>query len=415
MIRQGRHAQGRRFTLIGHRLRLACVAGALMMAALPAIAARTSAATTGRSVTVVNRTRQPIEELHITEVGDNGWGADRLTGSLAQGRSRTISLTPENGCRYDVKIVYRDDATEENMGVDLCRTRQLIFDGKGAVAALRSDSDITVKNRMSVDVLSIYIAPASRSDWGNEWLGKDVFLSPQETHEIAYRGTCDANIRVVFRNGSVEERHDYDVCRNNDLTIVSGWTTNDRPAAIDAATMVDRVMPPPSNGPRIQLSNQSGHDLTSLYLYPDESSEHGNDLLGSGTLDNHETKSVNFDRAGQCRFIMRASFSGMEDDIVRPALDLCTQSKLELTAAMLVNSTILNAGTQSIVTLYVDAPGNARGADRLGDGVIARGEKFSLSAPDIGVCLYQVTGIFRDGRVATVNGDLCKSKPVEIQ
>ena len=67
------------------------------------------------------------------------------------------------------------------------------------------------------------------------------------------------------------------------------------------------------------------------------------------------------------------------------------------------------------ITLYADLPGTPRGADRLGSATIAVGASLDLPPPVDGQCRYQVTGVFRDGREATVEADLCTGQEFALQ
>jgi hypothetical protein len=374
--------------------------------ALPALAAgpRTTAAGP-RAVMVVNHASRAIREIYVSATGDDKWGTDRLSGrSIALGRSQTISLERGAECTYDLRVIYDDDTTEESLKLNVCTARQVSFNGEHL--GERATQDVTVLNSSGMDMKSLYITAAGSAGWGDDRLGDDV-LQPKISKAVPYRGACSTDIRVVFDNSSAEERHGYDVCANPGLTIAPGWTTVDGIAAGSAE--------PPASPSGVTIVNHSGKSISALYLYPEGTDERGDDLLGSDTLADQSDKAIDLDTSKQCRFTLRMSVEDNKADTTRHNVDLCAKPKLTITPSMLLESRVRNAGTLPIVALYIDAPDAPRGPDRLGNGVIARSATYTLSPPQDGVCRYTVTGVFRDGREATVPADLCKDDEVVLQ
>jgi hypothetical protein len=377
--------------------------------ALPALAAGPRAAAAGpRAVTVVNHASQAMREVYVSAHSEDKWGEDRLSGhSIAQGHNQAIALGRSAECHYDLRVIYDDDTTEESHDLNICTARQVSFDGTNL--GDRATHDVTVLNGSAVDMKSFYITAGGSANWGDDQLGDDV-LQPRATKAVPYRGACSTDIRVVFDNHSAEERHGYDVCANPGLTIAPGWTTVDGVAAGTA----ERTEAP-DNPSGVTVVNQSGKSISALYLYPEGTDERGDDLLGSDTLADDAHKAIDLDTSKQCRFTLRLSFDESKADTTRHNLDLCANRKLTISPSMLLDGRIRNAGSLPIVELYVDAADAPRGPDRLGTSVIARSATYTLSPPQDGVCRYTVTGVFRDGREATVPADLCKDDEVVLQ
>lgn len=377
--------------------------------ALPAFAAGPRTVAAGpRAVTVVNHASQAMREVYISANSEDNWGLDRLSGhSIAQGHSQTIPLGRSAECRYDLRIIYDDDTTEESHEVNVCTARQVSLEG--ANLGDRATHDVTILNDSEIDMKSFYITAAGSANWGTDQLGDDV-VQPKSTKSVPYRGACSVDIRVVFNNHSAEERHGYDVCANPGLMIAPGWTTIDG-VATGAADQPEA----PASSSGVTVINHSGKSISALYLYPEGTDERGDDLLGSDMMADEARKAVDLDTSKQCRFTLRLSIDASDADTIRHNLDLCANHTLTISPSMLLDGRIRNAGTLPIVELYVDAVDAPRGPDQLGTGVIARSAIYTLSPPQDGVCRYTVTGVFRDGRQATVPADLCKGDEVVLQ
>jgi hypothetical protein len=372
---------------------------------VPSLTPPVLAAAGPRAVTVANHTSQAIREVYLSATGDDNWGADHLSGhAIATGRSQTIPIGRSAGCSYDVRVIYDDDTTEESRKLNVCTGRPAIFDG--AHLGDRATQDVTVANGSGTDMKSLYITAAGSVGWGGDRLGDDV-LQPKLNKAVPYRGACSTDIRVVFNNGSAEERHGYDLCASPALTIAPGWTISDSIAAGSAEA--------PANPSGVTIVNHSGKSISGLYLYPEGTDERGDDLLGADTLADQADKAIDLDTSKQCRFTLRMSVEDSNTDTTRHDLDFCAKPRLVITPSMLLDARVRNAGALPIVELYVDVPDTSRGPDRLGNGVIARSATHTLSPPQDGVCRYTVTGVFRDGREAAVPADLCKDEEVVLQ
>jgi hypothetical protein len=76
-----------------------------------------------RFVHLVNDTRKPIVELHVSAVGSENWQDDLLGWDyLLPGNSVLVGIDDRyENCRIDVKIVFDDGSERVSRSVDLCR------------------------------------------------------------------------------------------------------------------------------------------------------------------------------------------------------------------------------------------------------------------------------------------------------
>jgi hypothetical protein len=183
----------------------------------------------GRLVTVFNHSSRPINELYVSPQTADQWGEDHLGDhTLDPGAFLRLHLGRSRGCVFDFKIIYDDASREEQRGVNLCRTRQLAFDGSAATPAPDSDvaHSITLVNQSAAPIQQVYISPAEANQWGDDRLGQNS-ISVGDRRAVTWRGDCDADLRVVFENRAAEERRGVNLCAVPALSIEPGWTTAD--------------------------------------------------------------------------------------------------------------------------------------------------------------------------------------------
>lgn len=77
-----------------------------------------------RSVTVVNDSPRPIQQLYFSPPDAAQWGDDLLvTSAISVGEKRRIEF--HGDCNADVRVVFANRAAEERRGLDLCRFPEL--------------------------------------------------------------------------------------------------------------------------------------------------------------------------------------------------------------------------------------------------------------------------------------------------
>jgi hypothetical protein len=120
---------------------------------------------------VLNQSSRPINELYVSPQTADQWGEDRLGDrTLEPGASLRVHLGRTRGCVFDFKIIYDDASREEQRGVDLCRTRQLAFDGSAATPAPDSDAahSVTLVDQSAAPIQQVFISPAEANQWGDD-------------------------------------------------------------------------------------------------------------------------------------------------------------------------------------------------------------------------------------------------------
>jgi len=81
---------------------------------------------------LINNSRQTIDNLNISPVEADSWGDD-LFGVLALPPGNRIIAGPaQDGCLFDVRVVYHDHREEVLQRQNLCDLQELAFTGRNA-------------------------------------------------------------------------------------------------------------------------------------------------------------------------------------------------------------------------------------------------------------------------------------------
>jgi hypothetical protein len=222
------------------RLPAAALAAALLAGVVPPAAAqadrpRDGAVTSAqpgplgeREVTLANRSALAITEIYVSPTSTDAWGEDRLGEAVLEpGRTLRLRLGRLRDCAFDVLVIYQDASREERAAQNLCRQRQVAFDGKARSqpqAALQVHQ-VLLANQSGRAIQQVFVSAADAPDWGADLLARSISVG--ENGSVTFRGGCTVDIRVVFENRAAEERRGIDLCRRASLSIEPGWTTTD--------------------------------------------------------------------------------------------------------------------------------------------------------------------------------------------
>ncbi len=182
-----------------------------------------------REVIVANRTALSITQVFVSLNTIDAWGDDRLGDAILEpGRTLRLRLGRLRDCAFDLLVIYEDSSREERTAQNLCRARQVAFDGKTrswpTVAALQLH-ELALINQSARAIQQVFVSAADAAQWGEDLLSQAISVG--ETGSVAFRGGCTVDIRIVFENRAAEERRGIDLCRRNTLSIEPGWTTRD--------------------------------------------------------------------------------------------------------------------------------------------------------------------------------------------
>lgn len=99
----------------------------------PAAASGAPVAQSDTSFILINRSQTEISEIYVSLVKKNQWGRDLLGSNVVPpGRQFDIQPPRDEGCIFDVKVVFTGNRTEERSAQDLCQLTEIAFDGSSA-------------------------------------------------------------------------------------------------------------------------------------------------------------------------------------------------------------------------------------------------------------------------------------------
>jgi len=359
-----------------------------------------------REVEVANDTDTELRELYLFAPGTENRGRDRLgSNTVAAGARFTLRLRGTQECVFDVRAVFVDDAVETRERVDLCRTPRLAF----------GDASLPVREQMVANrgqrvIREFYARPVGRQPWGADRLGSDTLAAGAEFRLRLRTRDCAFDLRAVFEDNREEVQSNQDVCT------ASGFAFGGAPAG-PARTL--------------SLTNEYPRIIQQVFLSDTAAQDWGADALGSEVLAPGATQEVRME--GGCRADLRIVFdtSAAEE---RRDIDICANPSIALRPGWVIEEftpaaaapasggfiRLRNATRLPVVELYADPAGAARGADRLGAGVLGAGEVMEFQAPQdlppASRCLADLTAVFRDGRELRLPATgLCDGAEVVLQ
>lgn len=77
------------------------------------------------SFLLVNRSRNPVNELYLSMSDDDDWGQDRLGDSTVPGGATRVVRLPQGECLYDVRVVFANGEASEKRRLNLCQITNL--------------------------------------------------------------------------------------------------------------------------------------------------------------------------------------------------------------------------------------------------------------------------------------------------
>lgn len=145
------------------------------------------------------------------------------------------------------------------------------------------------------------------------------------------------------------------------------------------------------------IVNASGDSITSVFITRASASDNwGNDVLGSDALAAGARRGFRTE-GDECFFNIRVvyMFSHTED---RLRQNLCQLTELHMGRNGNPRLALVNRSSQTITTIFASVPFTREwGANRLGQSVLGRGERFSLALPR-GACIWDVAVEYSDQR-----------------
>ncbi|MFC7553973.1 hypothetical protein ACFQU7_19810 [Pseudoroseomonas wenyumeiae] len=153
------------------------------------------------------------------------WGPDRLGGATLEAGDTFPMRLRSRACQADLRATYDDDSVEEKRGVELCGgTGRVLFDGSGI--ARQPERAFVLVNRHSAAVEEAYASGTNDAEWGDDRLTGTLERGGRQ--EVVLQGGCEIDLRIVFGNGSAEERRGIDICATQLIVLRPDWVLADK-------------------------------------------------------------------------------------------------------------------------------------------------------------------------------------------
>jgi hypothetical protein len=164
----------------------------------------------------------------------------------------------------------------------------------GVPASAQPNPDFWVTNTSGRQINEIYVSPSTDTNWGEDWLREHVLPSGQRFPIRPRRdGTCVFDIRVVFADGSSEERRRVNVCAVNEVAFTSAGSVARGQSQANAD---------------FRLVNRSGRTIQQIFVSPSSDQNWGADRLGQNVLPPGRAFTVTLPRDGTCVYDIRVVY-----------------------------------------------------------------------------------------------------------
>lgn len=362
-----------------------------------------------REATVRNETDTTLLQVFAAPPGSADRGPDRMGENVIEpSREFRIRLGRRRDCVFDVVAVFEDGEEDMLPAVNLCRQARVTF---GDPNAPRREARVT--NASDRTMREFYASARAPLAWGPDRLGTDM-MPPGDVFILRLRGAgCLWDMRAVYDDNAEEVKQGVDLCAQREVAFDGSGAPR-----------------PPER--RVTLVNRHGTMVQEVYLSGSAEEDWGPDRLGEEVLPRGERREVSA-RLRECEADLRIVFEERRAAEERSSINLCEVAVVVLRPGWTLadrldegespdagprpgSVRLRNAAQVPVAELYADAPGAARGPDRLGRTVLGVGETLDFAPPEGVPCRANLIAVFRDGREVThADTDLCAGVEVVLQ
>ncbi|TPG49622.1 hypothetical protein EAH89_20880 [Roseomonas nepalensis] len=364
-----------------------------------------------REAIVNNDTDLDLRELYAAPPGAPR-GPDRLGAEVVPaGRMHRLRLGRRRDCVFDITAVLADGTEVFRPRADICRSPRVTL----ADPSLHW-RELTIANGSGRVLRGLHAVPGGRSPalnaeegWGANRMGGETAPDGSSFRLRIRLPGCEADFRATYEDGSAEARRDVDVCRTPTVTFDGSG-----------------IPRPPERG--VTFVNRHGARIDEVYVSSSTEGDWGPERLPGG-LGRGERQLLTL--PVDCVVDLRVVFptGGAEE---RREVNICQVPVVAVRPGWTIAARLdegeedddgprpgsirlRNTAALPVVELYVDAPGEPRGPDRLGATVLGRNETLDIAPPEGAGCPARLTAVFRDGREVTRDPiDLCAGIEVPL-
>jgi len=182
---------------------------------------------------------------------------------------------------------------------------------QSAAAASGAERELVLVNHTELPIIEVYVTPTNEKSWGDNRLSAMPIAPGQSSRiRIGRSAVCGFDVRVVYQNGRMEDRHEVDACQVR--------------KAVFEASEIARPATASEQRPVI-ITNHASLPIQELYVSPSTSGEWGEDLLGHQMIDPGAQASVAHDSV--CIADLRVVFTNLAGED-RRQIDICVHSEI---------------------------------------------------------------------------------------
>jgi hypothetical protein len=194
------------------RLALAVLAGLLLTLAGAAPASAQN------RFWLVNNTGEVVESAYVSPSRIQSWGTDVLGANVLAPGQQVWIVPNTSDCIIDIKVRFQGGREETRWQVNTCSLTRVVVGGGGATptgkgVARGGDPSFALVNRSGLVIREVYASLSTDRNWGTDRLGANTLAPGQQLWIPLPAGpTCRVDIRVVYMNGSAQERRSVETC-----------------------------------------------------------------------------------------------------------------------------------------------------------------------------------------------------------
>jgi hypothetical protein len=175
--------------------------------------------------------------------------------------------------------------------------------------------DLAVTNHASLPIAELYMSGADDDSWGYNRISNSI--GPGQSYHLPPPRTrgCRLDMRVIFADGSVEDKRGLDACRAH--LVVFDAATAIAPPSLAQSHAVRHVL----------ITNRASRAIVEVYVSSAASDDWGDDLTGHHPIAPNTASEIRPDVS--CLADLRVVFENRSAE-ERRDLDLCAHAKLEI-------------------------------------------------------------------------------------
>ena len=184
----------------------------------------------------------------------------------------------------------------------------------------------TLANRGNQPIMELYATAAGVANWGPDRMAR-FSLPPGMTIPIRLPadGSCLYDIRVVYADGSPEERRRLNTCQVDSVAFPGARTAGNGGGSVAGGEPDGREgggRQAASNDPSFRLVNRGRSEVREVYASPSGDDDWGRDRLGDDTVPPGRTYVIDLP-PGECSYDVLVVFANRRK-VERRKVDLCS-------------------------------------------------------------------------------------------